>query len=489
MIRNPHIILRAASWILGMTGFFFIMATPGEAIRWPFGAGNESLPLGNNYGEYQYYGGYPYLHPGIDIMQFGGDPVYAVKSGIVKAVLTTSADYHWRVAVGDSAGSGWCDGWLYAHLDRFSIPVQVGDSVQVGDYLGNLVWWPVAGFHHLHFVKIRNYGVTWSSDWKFIANPLDELVPIDEPDAPVIEDARDGAKFAFCYNNSHYYFEPGAPLSGQVDIVSKIYDKTLHPNWRMIPYSLHYSVFNDSSFYGPVLSFIFTDTLYWDQNVNVIFQDDETCDTQGDYDYREFFFILTNSDGDSVVETSDWTLGFDTEVLPNAAYWIKVKASDRFGNSTSDSMQVEVENYFQVAGRVGLSDNPPDSSGSLVLISEIAGSDTTGRDGAFVFDYVGGGYYNFEVSHAGYVPLDTFLQVRRDADYSLNLQVGSYIKGDANYDQQIDLADVIYLINYLFKSGPVPMPFFSGDATGDGVVDVSDVIYILNYLYKQGPPP
>jgi murein DD-endopeptidase MepM/ murein hydrolase activator NlpD len=97
------------------------LAAPAEGIRWPFGSGDQSLPLGNNYGEYQFYGGSPYLHPGIDIMQLAGSPVYAVKAGVVKAVLTTSGDYHWRVAVGDSAGSGWCDGWLYAHLDRNTI--------------------------------------------------------------------------------------------------------------------------------------------------------------------------------------------------------------------------------------------------------------------------------------------------------------------------------------------------------------------------------
>lgn len=466
-----------------------LVAGSGQAIRWPFGSGDQSLPLGNNYGEYQNYGGYPYLHPGIDIMQFGGSPVYAVKSGIVKAVLTTSGDYHWRVAVGDSSGSGWCDGWLYAHLDQYSIPVQVGDTVQVGDYLGDLVWWPVAGFHHLHFVKIRNQGLTWSSDWKFIANPLDELAPIDEPDAPVIEDARAGAKFAFCYNNSDYYFDPGAPLSTQVDIVSKIYDQTLHPSWRMIPYRIEYSIFNDSVTYGPILSFIFTDTLYWNQNVNVIFQDDATCDTRGDYDYRDFYFTVTNTDGDSVVEASDWALGWNTEEFPNATYWVKVTASDRYGNSDSDSMQVEVENYFQVAGLVGLSDNPPDSSGSTVEISALAASDTTDQSGSFLFENVGGGYYIFQLSHPGYFSLDTLVQVYGGADYDFTLQVEAYIRGDANFDQQIDLGDVIHIINYLFKDGPPPIPFFSGDANDDGVVDISDVIYLLNYLYKEGPPP
>jgi hypothetical protein len=482
-------ILRSLSIAAVLASFLLLSAFPAQAIRWPFGAGNQSLPLGNNYGEYQYYGGAPYLHPGIDILQPAGSPVYAVKSGIVKAVLTTSAEYHWRVAVGDSAGSGWCDGWLYAHLNLSTIQVQVGDSVHVGDYLGNIVSWPVAGFNHLHFVKIRNQGVTWASDWEFIANPLDELTPIDEPDPPLFENARPGAKFAFCYNNSHYYFDPGSPLSSQVDIVAKVSDKTNHPSWRLIPYRIDYSIFNDSVSFGPVLSFIFTDTLYWEDNVSAIYQNDGTCYTQGDYDYRDFFFIVTNTDGDSVVEASDFFLGWDTEQFPNASYWVKVDASDRYGNSSADSMQVVVENYFQVAGKVGLSDHPPDSSGTLVHVSQLGVSDTTVQSGAFQFDQVGGGYYDFQVSHPGYVPLDTVVQVRGGADYNFTLQADSFLRGDVNNDQQIDLADVIYLLNYLFKGGPTPSPFFSGDANSDDSVDISDAIYLLNYLFKQGPPP
>ncbi len=484
--RGVQIVTRFAFFIVCL---LYTLATSGLAIRWPFGTGDESLPLGNNYGEYQNYSGYPYLHPGIDIMQLGGTPVYAVKSGIVKAVLTTSGDYHWRVAVGDSSGSGWCDGWLYAHLSQYTIPVQVGDSVEVGDYLGDLVWWPVAGFHHLHFVKIRNQGMSWLPDWKFIANPLDELIPVDEPDAPVIEDARPGAKFAFCYNNSHTYFDPGVSLSGPVDIVSKIYDQTLHPSWRMIPYRIEYSIFNDSISYGPVLSFIFTDTLYWDENTHVIYQNDAVCPTQGDYENREFYFILTNSDGDSVVEASDWALGWNTQEFPNAAYWVKVSAHDRYGNPATDSMQVQVENYFQVAGKVGLSDDPPDSSGSVIHIVQLSVSDTTDAGGSFTFESVGGGHYLFQLSHPGYVSLDTAVQVGAGADYEFTLEVGTYLRGDVNYDQRTDLSDAVYLINYLYKQGPVPLPFFAGDANSDGTVDLSDAIYLLNYLFKQGPPP
>jgi subtilisin family serine protease len=66
---------------------------------------------------------------------------------------------------------------------------------------------------------------------------------------------------------------------------------------------------------------------------------------------------------------------------------------------------------------------------------------------------------------------------------------GLYMPGDANRDAVVDVGDVIFLINYLYRSGEAPDPLASGDANADCVVDVSDVIYLLNYLYREGPAP
>ncbi|KPK74473.1 MAG: hypothetical protein AMJ89_06265 [candidate division Zixibacteria bacterium SM23_73] len=64
-----------------------------------------------------------------------------------------------------------------------------------------------------------------------------------------------------------------------------------------------------------------------------------------------------------------------------------------------------------------------------------------------------------------------------------------FILGDANEDGKIDVSDVIYLVNYLFISGPEPSPFQAGDANSNEVVDIADVIYLINYLFMNGPPP
>ncbi len=61
--------------------------------------------------------------------------------------------------------------------------------------------------------------------------------------------------------------------------------------------------------------------------------------------------------------------------------------------------------------------------------------------------------------------------------------------GDANADGALDLGDAIYILNYLFKSGPDPCPMEAGDANCDGIIDLGDAIYVLNYLFKGGPAP
>lgn len=63
------------------------------------------------------------------------------------------------------------------------------------------------------------------------------------------------------------------------------------------------------------------------------------------------------------------------------------------------------------------------------------------------------------------------------------------INGDANGDGIIDIGDVVYLINYLFKNGTAPNPLQSADSNCDRVVDIGDVVYLINYLFKSGPPP
>lgn len=76
-----------------------------------------------------------------------------------------------------------------------------------------------------------------------------------------------------------------------------------------------------------------------------------------------------------------------------------------------------------------------------------------------------------------------------DKVYEATKRICGVIGGDVNCDAKATVADVVYLINYLFKGGPAPNPYWSGDANCNGKVNVADVVYLINYLFKGGPPP
>jgi hypothetical protein len=63
------------------------------------------------------------------------------------------------------------------------------------------------------------------------------------------------------------------------------------------------------------------------------------------------------------------------------------------------------------------------------------------------------------------------------------------LPGDANGDGRINIADAIYLLNYVFKGGPAPTPYpvCSGDFNGDCAANVNDPIYFVNAMFKNGP--
>jgi hypothetical protein len=65
-----------------------------------------------------------------------------------------------------------------------------------------------------------------------------------------------------------------------------------------------------------------------------------------------------------------------------------------------------------------------------------------------------------------------------------------YWPGDANFDGKLDIADVVFLLNYIYIDGPPPPHPISADLNEpDRVIDVQDVVYLIAYLYQSGPNP
>jgi hypothetical protein len=114
-------------------------------------------------------------------------------------------------------------------------------------------------------------------------------------------------------------------------------------------------------------------------------------------------------------------------------------------------------------------------------------------------------YLYFSVEDTGFVCLDTY--VGGPAEFYLHFydsllnkiipyinaprlyHILPYLPGDVDNDGQINIEDVVFLINYLFREGSPPDFLELGDVNGDCVVDIGDVVYLINYLFRDGPLP
>jgi hypothetical protein len=69
------------------------------------------------------------------------------------------------------------------------------------------------------------------------------------------------------------------------------------------------------------------------------------------------------------------------------------------------------------------------------------------------------------------------------------VEITTYLCGDLTNDQILTSADVIFLVNYVFKGGPAASPPSAADMNNNGIVNSSDIVYLVNHVFKAGPPP
>jgi len=92
------------------------------------------------------------------------------------------------------------------------------------------------------------------------------------------------------------------------------------------------------------------------------------------------------------------------------------------------------------------------------------------------------GYESISNNYSGYATRDTVLS--RILSFS-----PEFTCGDADNSTIVNLLDIIYIINYLYRDGPAPDSPGSADVNGDGSLNILDATYLINYLYKGGPEP
>ena len=72
---------------------------------------------------------------------------------------------------------------------------------------------------------------------------------------------------------------------------------------------------------------------------------------------------------------------------------------------------------------------------------------------------------------------------------SIQITEGVPACGDVNYDGDINIGDLVYLIGYIFKGGAEPYSLAAADVNCDDKTNFTDVIYLVEYFFRGGPIP
>jgi len=360
-----------------------------EQIPWPF-MPFDSIAMVWNYYEQHMGGwsdGFSYLHQGLDIITPVNEPTFAVQEGIVKCVLTLGGDAYWRTAISPAQSEGRSAGWLYAHLVANSLQFDIGDTVNVHDYIGDIVYWS-DDWGHIHFVEITDSGTVWQYDddeWGINFNPLLALTPSTDTIAPVIEDVFPGLRFAICVNQTSDYLLPDS-VYGEIDIISKIYDYMNNSPYQQPAYETFYwitkypegdTVVNRTL--GQILNhaYDFYAVDPYEPFAKLLYKHDDYLQPSSWMDtLRNYHHILTNNNSDSLALLEEAELALNTALFADGWYYIYVEARDRMGNSAIDSRLVHfanevtgIENKTNFPNQAVLFDNYPNPFNNSTLIS------------------------------------------------------------------------------------------------------------------------
>lgn len=108
-------------------------------------------------------------------------------------------------------------------------------------------------------------------------------------------------------------------------------------------------------------------------------------------------------------------------------------------------------------------------------------------------------YFAIDVQH--YWRVKAFRQDPNLPDDSTDFTSGSFIvssgccmppiRGNIDYDpnDNIDISDLVYLVDYMFTGGPPPPCMDEADVDASGSIDISDLVYQVDYMFTGGPAP
>jgi hypothetical protein len=169
---------------------------PQGKLPWPVKFQDEKNTVANSMAQYQPFGD-PYFHGGCDLRVAPRERVLASVSGKIEAGHygyskreDGSLQKFWRpwpqngdalyfeVAIIDAGGIRH----EYHHVDRASLPAEIqtllnngGGEVAAGTHLGNTIFWPGGGYHHIHLNLVTPGEVRLNPE--FYSEPIPDSEP------------------------------------------------------------------------------------------------------------------------------------------------------------------------------------------------------------------------------------------------------------------------------------------------------------------------
>jgi len=191
--------------------------------------------------------------------------------------------------------------------------------------------------------------------------------------------------------------------------------------------------------------------------------------------------------------TFSWTPGC-TELGTYTAYF---KASDGKGGLDTDSVHIQVTATIHTDTLTDTNYPTAETVSACEVVQWIYLTSLAAQTDSHSITSDSSGLFNSGIMH----PNDTFsYQFEQNGTYGYHclvhggesgaVKVGLLKRGDANNNGTINLADIVFLVNTVFKSGPAPNPLCLGDVNNTGGnPNLTDIVYLVNFVFKSGAAP
>jgi hypothetical protein len=134
------------------------------------------------------------------------------------------------------------------------------------------------------------------------------------------------------------------------------------------------------------------------------------------------------------------------------------------------------------------------STGNSLIYSTYLGGESWDEGSCIAVDASGNAYVIGNTGSSNFPTLNPYQTYQNtwesDVFVTKLTWTPDYLCGDVNTDEQVDLLDAVFLINYIFVGGPAPQTLSLGDVNcSGGTINIADVVLLINYIFRSGPAP